>query len=103
MAYSFRVRPHPLGVVVYCGANGRSELLIPNEDCCGVSFEKLKEIAATSQFVEVDDAAAANCPLRPKGAFRGHGHSCTTTMSTKSVENDVDISAQPSHGLHRAV
>lgn len=66
MTHSFRVRPHPLGVIVHCGPNGRSELLIPNEDCCGVSFEKLKEIAASSQIVEVDDAAAANCPLRSK-------------------------------------
>lgn len=64
MAYSFRVRPHPLGVVVYCGANGHSELLLPDEACCGVSFEELKAIASKGQVVEVDDEAARSCPLR---------------------------------------
>lgn len=65
MTYSFRVRPHPLGVVVYCGPNGRSELLIPDEACCGVSFEELKAIASKSQIVEVADEAAGACPLQP--------------------------------------
>lgn len=61
MTYYFRVREHPLGVVVE--ANGRSELLIPDESCCGVPFDRLRELAKRHQPVAVDDSAAESCPL----------------------------------------
>jgi hypothetical protein len=58
---------HPLGVVVTAvtaGTNGAHELLIEGEGCCGVSFDKLKQIAeSTSHKIEVDDEKAATCRL----------------------------------------
>lgn len=61
MTYRFRVREHPLGVVVE--ANGHSELLIPDESCCGVPFSQLCELAKRHQAVVVDDSAAEDGPL----------------------------------------
>lgn len=60
-----RVVPHPLGVVIRRGQAERGELLIPNEECCGISYEKLKKIADTSRVVEVDAPVLVDCPLRP--------------------------------------
>lgn len=64
MPYTLHVRLHPLGVVVSHGANARGELLIRGEACCGVSFEQLERIALTTRQIDVDDAAAKDCPLR---------------------------------------
>lgn len=61
MTHYLRVREHPLGLVIE--ANGRGELLIPDEGCCGMSFTKLRELAKRYQPVEVDDDAAADCPV----------------------------------------
>ncbi len=63
MAYKFRVRSHPLGVVVFDHPGQRGELLIPGEECCGVSVDELERIARTTGQVEVPDAAAKDCPL----------------------------------------
>jgi hypothetical protein len=64
MPCTLHVRLHPLGVVVSHGANGRGELLIRGEACCGVSFEQLERIALTTRKVDVDEAAAKDCLLR---------------------------------------
>ncbi|MBI4987025.1 MAG: hypothetical protein HZC24_17185 [Rhodocyclales bacterium] len=66
MSHRILVRPHALGVVVFDPASGRSELLIPGEACCGVSYEQLEEHARTGSPIEVSDAAASNCILRPR-------------------------------------
>jgi hypothetical protein len=63
MTYRFRVELHPLGVVVVRKENNRRELLIPGEECCGVTVEELAKIAMTDGIVEVADEAACKCPL----------------------------------------
>lgn len=62
MPYTLHVELHPLGVVV--NDSQERELLIEGESCCGVPFEKLLEIAKSSQKIEVDDMEAAWCRLR---------------------------------------
>lgn len=62
MAYLFHVRPHPLGVVVSKQPNQLGELLIPGEDCCGVGYEELARVAATTGYIEIPDAATKNLP-----------------------------------------
>lgn len=64
MAHTFMVRPHPLGVVVYERPEVRGELLLPGEECCGVPYEELVQLAATGGRVEIADAAAKNCLLK---------------------------------------
>lgn len=67
MAYTFRVRLHPLGVIVFRQPDEQGELLLPGEECCGVSFDELVRIAKTTREVEVADAtAAASCPLQQR-------------------------------------
>jgi hypothetical protein len=61
MAFRFRVRRHPLGVVIDCEHRPLGELLIPGEDCCGIPVGELERIADTVGFAEVADEAAANC------------------------------------------
>jgi hypothetical protein len=64
MPYVFHVRIHPLGVVVSEEPNVRGELLLPGETCCGIAFDELKRIAATTGSVEVSDTESCDCPLR---------------------------------------
>ncbi|MGE5467757.1 MAG: hypothetical protein ACM3Y9_10065 [Ignavibacteria bacterium] len=66
MAYVFRVRPHPLGVVVSERPETLGELLLPGEKCCGVAFEDLERAAATTGFIEVPEVASGDCPLRAR-------------------------------------
>lgn len=68
MTYSFCVRPHPLGVVVYQERGVPGELLLPGEDCCGIAFKDLERAAGKEGRVEVSDEAANSCPLlgRPR-------------------------------------
>lgn len=61
--YQFRVRPHPLGVVVFETPGELGELLIPGEDCCGIGVDELERIARRDGIVTVPEAAAADCPL----------------------------------------
>ncbi|HEX8986616.1 MAG TPA: hypothetical protein VF816_01545 [Rhodocyclaceae bacterium] len=63
MSYVFHVRPHPLGVVVAKRPGVRGELLLPGETCCGVDYDQLARIAATTGYVEVPEPASADCPL----------------------------------------
>ncbi len=63
MPYTFHVRTHPLGVVVYSRPELLGELLLPGEKCCGVAYEELVRVAATTGLVEVPDSAAEGCPL----------------------------------------
>lgn len=63
MTYHFYVRPHALGVVVYSQPATLGELLIPGEACCGIPYEELARIAATTGKVEVGSSAAEHCPL----------------------------------------
>ncbi len=63
MPYTFHVRTHPLGVVVYSRPELLGELLLPGEKCCGVAYEELVRVAATTGLVEVSDSAAEGCPL----------------------------------------
>lgn len=65
MPYVFHVRLHPLGVVVSQRPDVRGELLLPGETCCGVDYEQLARIAATTGYMEVPESAAGDCPLRP--------------------------------------
>lgn len=67
MPYTFRVRPHPLGVVVYTRSGELGELLIPGESCCGIPFEELTEHARTSREVAVPEDRATDCPLMMRG------------------------------------
>ncbi len=62
MTYQFRVRRHPLGVVVSREGSTHGELLIAGEECCGVPVEELERIADSSGVVQVADAASCNCP-----------------------------------------
>jgi hypothetical protein len=62
MPYILKVEPHPLGVVVSNEENDR-ELLIDGETCCCMGLKELKQIAATTRRVEIDDERAATCRL----------------------------------------
>lgn len=63
MPYTFHVRSHPLGVVVYSRPEVLGELLLPGEKCCGVAYEELVRVAATTGLVEVPDSEVEDCPL----------------------------------------
>ncbi len=63
MSYTLHVQPHPLGVVVFDDEGGR-ELLIEGEDCCGVGFPELAQIANTTRHIEIDEAKAQTCRLK---------------------------------------
>lgn len=63
MTEVYFVRSHPLGVVVSREPNGYGELLIADEDCCGVSYAELVKIAATNCRLEVDPRRSAVCPV----------------------------------------
>lgn len=64
MTYTFQVRRHPLGVVVYSDPGVVGELLIQGESCCGVAFEELQRLADTTGSVTVDESSACDCPLK---------------------------------------
>lgn len=64
MAYFLKTEPHPLGVVVIDEEHGARELLIEGERCCGVPFEELRQIAATTRQLEVAENAAVAFRLR---------------------------------------
>jgi|WetSurMetagenome_2_1015567.scaffolds.fasta_scaffold579417_1 hypothetical protein len=63
MQHIIRVEPHPIGVVVIDDEDGKRELLIEGEECCGILFEQLQQIAKTTHKFEIDDLAAATCRL----------------------------------------
>ena len=69
MTYRFQVRHHPLGVVVVVAPGQVGELLIPGEQCCGMSVAELQHIADTTGIMEVDDATVRNCPLLARHSF----------------------------------
>jgi hypothetical protein len=62
MPYILRVHSHPLGVVVTNDDGGR-ELLIEGEKCCGITFEELARIAATTGCIKLDDDKWVCCRL----------------------------------------
>ncbi len=58
MSYFLKTEPHPLGVVVIDEGYGARELFIEGERCCGVPFEEIRQIAATTRRLEVAETAA---------------------------------------------
>lgn len=58
------VKPHPLGVIVSADPKGLGMLLIPDEGCCGISFDQLKHVANTTRQVDIDAAIVETGPLR---------------------------------------
>jgi hypothetical protein len=64
MSHTLIVDWHPLGVIVHTEINDSRELLIEGEECCGISFDRLKLIAESkTHSIEIDDTIAATCRL----------------------------------------
>ena len=63
MEYKVHVEYHPLGVVID-DRHGWRELLIEGEDCCGKTFDQLREIANTDHEFYIDASTALRCKLK---------------------------------------